>query len=264
VREHGIKDSPSTEIELQRAAEAALATVAWLRAAGVPDTCIGVMCSGNGYWVLVRCLLSAGSHGQAIMKALLARWKAALEDASVMSLDAGNFDPRRVGPFLGLTKRKGVESTDRPYRRSYWIAGEGSAALSARDVQTLLTRCGGEVPLPQARSAGPYHRTLTEETLDEIGFGRVFHTLRLSPSHCQWCGHTAGPDSSTLKMLGNLQSCLRGTCRSMGHNQRPLARVVSMKLFGNDRWRDHETEIRAWITTNFGYRFPDEEDLCCL
>ena len=258
VRKNGIKESPSSAEEFELAARAAMRTMEWLLAAGVPKAAIGLLCSGNGFWVLVRCMLPATAHGSAAVHGLLARWKQALEPEwhGDVSLDAGNFDPRRVGPFLGLLKRKGEETDERPYRKSYWITGCGSVVLPATDVHELLRRVGGEPAATHDPGDREYCIGLTERTLNGIGWQRVYAALDQSPQHCLWCGHRASGASSTVTMLGSRQSCLRGTCRSMGRNQRSLARVVAKKLTGEDDWYAHEEHIRRWINTQFAKDLP--------
>lgn len=211
IRTNGIKECPTTLIELKSGALAALRTLEWLQRAGCPPEAIGLMCSGNGYWVLLRCRIPADPNGEALVRGFLGRWKAALETPDVV-LDDGNFDPRRVGPFLGITKRKGEESADRRYRKSYWVAGDGSIELSALDVLKLLRRLGGEPGPVRVKRSGTYHPDVLEEALQKLGATRVFAALGLSSSHCLWCGHTAQGNSTTVMILETQGGRCRAAC----------------------------------------------------
>lgn len=115
IRPKGIS---STDEQLRAAYDVSHALESWLADAFGTDRAIGHGCSGNGYFTLIAlepCPITKEDSAR-IQKFLALLQKKF--GTPVVKIDGSVFNPARLMPAAGSWKRKGVDTPERPHRRT--------------------------------------------------------------------------------------------------------------------------------------------------
>ncbi len=138
VRPKGI---PATADELAAARELAEQVMEWLRERGWPEPIL--VCSGNGYQILIGCDLPADDGGLVayLLAALAQRF-----DTEQASIDTSVSNAARIARLPGTVNRKGEATAERPHRLARIVsAPEELAAVSPEQVEAVIAEAGGDL-----------------------------------------------------------------------------------------------------------------------
>jgi P4 family phage/plasmid primase-like protien len=190
---------------------------------------LGIGGSGNGGHVHIALDDLDPTESLAPVKELLAVL-AAKYDTDRVHIDCSVVDAKRIAPAFGTVKRKGANSKERPWRRTWFIAeGEGSKIyrLSLAELDQLVVRLKADLSNEQTASLAARNKPKTggyateskspHSTPGVDGFGsanrlpyaEVMTRLGIA-LQCPGCGETK---DSGLYEPGNRWHCFRASCQ---------------------------------------------------
>lgn len=112
----GSRANPATDAELHECKIVADQVVEWFKKEG--EEPIAKVMSGNGYHIYYQLSLPNDNQSTQLVKALLNQLAAKFNNGKA-EVDTAVYNASRITKVIGTISRKGAESVDRPFRRSY-------------------------------------------------------------------------------------------------------------------------------------------------
>lgn len=202
----------------------------------VPAECLGRGLSGNGCAVFFAlAMLTSDPQVERLVKAVLVAAGLLLDDQAV-KVDTSVSDAKRLCPAFGTMKRKGSNSTERPHRRSAFVAPAEPHRLTLAELESLVTGLRGELATDEQRAqvdaalvGGPSSRStaarLAPNPAAAAAPSRTTDTRPVDTTHEDFqAANYAVPVASLLARLGLLAGD-RPRCPGCGESDSGVAIV---------------------------------------